>query len=78
MQTFTTEEPALHFSSFFFYSYLKAAKLNDTILIEGKVLRAGRQLAFLEGNVYLKDAKKDSLLNRDLLVATGTHTKYII
>ncbi len=58
-------------------SYVKPAKLNETILIEANVLRAGTKLAYLTANVYLKDT--DSLhLNKKKVVATATHTKYIL
>ncbi len=58
-------------------NYLKAAKLDETILIEGKVIKSGTKLAYLEANIYLK--KQNSFeLDRDKLVAVGFHTKYIV
>ena len=57
-------------------NYLKPAKLDETILIEGKVIKSGIKLAYLEANIYLK--KQNSFeLNKDKLVAVGFHTKYI-
>lgn len=57
-------------------SYLKAAKLGETILIEGKVTKAGNKLAYLEAKLYVKET--DSFqLNKDKLVAIGFHTKYL-
>lgn len=58
-------------------NYLKPAKLDETILIEGKVIKSGSKLAYLEANIYLK--KQNSFeLNKDKLVAVGFHTKYIV
>lgn len=58
-------------------NYLKAAKLNETILIEGRVLKQGSKLAYLEANIYLKD--NDSFkLDKDKLVAVGFHTKFLV
>jgi acyl-coenzyme A thioesterase PaaI-like protein len=57
-------------------NYLKAAKLNETILIEGKVTKAGSKLAYLEAKLFIKDSNSFEL-NKDRLVAVGFHTKYI-
>jgi acyl-coenzyme A thioesterase 13 len=58
-------------------SYIKPAKLNDTILIDGRVIKAGAKLAYLAADIYLKD--KDSLeLKKELLIATATHNKFIV
>ena len=58
-------------------SFIKPAKLNETILVEGKVLKAGNKMAYLKADVYLKDGQEISL-NKSLLVATGSHTKFIV
>jgi hypothetical protein len=56
---------------------MKTAKIDSTVLIEGRVIKAGNKLAFLQADVYLKD--KDSFdLNKKLLIASGSHTKYIL
>ena len=61
-------------------NYLKPARLDETILIEGKVIKSGSKLAYLEANIYLKiNSKQNSFeLNKDKLVAVGFHTKYIV
>ena len=46
------------------------AKIDDSILIEAKTLRAGKNLAFLEVEIKNKDTG-------DLLVK-GSHTKYLL
>ena len=56
-------------------NYLKAAKLNETILIAGKVTKAGSKLAYLEAKIYVKDPETYEL-NKEKLVAVGFHTKY--
>jgi len=58
-------------------NYLKAAKLDETILIEGKVIKSGNKLAYLEANIYLKKDENSFELNKEKLVAVGFHTKYI-
>ena len=56
---------------------MKPAKLNEKILVHGQVVRYGAKLAFLEAKFYLKD--KDSIeLKNDLLIAKGSHTKFIV
>jgi len=50
-------------------SYIKAAKLGEEILIEGRTLKKGRTLAFLECEIKSKESG-------DLLVK-GSHTKFI-
>ena len=58
-------------------SFIKPAKLNETILVEGRVVKAGNKVAYLKADVYLKDG--DGIkLNKDLLIATGSHTKFIV
>ncbi|CAF0741536.1 unnamed protein product [Brachionus calyciflorus] len=58
-------------------SYMKPAKLNETILIDGKVVRYGSKLAFLEAKFYLKEADSYET-KKELLIATGSHTKFIV
>ena len=58
-------------------SYMKPAKLNDTILVEGKVVKAGNKMAYLSAEVYIKSEESFDL-KRENLVATGTHTKFIV
>jgi len=50
-------------------SYMKAAKLGEEVLIEAKVLKRGRTLAFLE--VELRNKATNELLVK------GSHTKFI-
>ena len=50
-------------------SYIKAAKIGDEVLIDAKVLKRGRTLAFLE--VELRNKETDELLVK------GSHTKFI-
>ena len=50
-------------------SYMKAAKLGEEVLIEAKVLKRGRTLAFLE--VELRNKVTNELLVK------GSHTKFI-
>lgn len=57
-------------------NYLKAAKLNETVLIEGKVIKSGSKLAYLEANLYLKDAQSFQL-DKNKLIAVALHTKYL-
>ena len=49
-------------------SYIKAAKLGEEVLIEAKVLKRGKTLAFLDCELRNKAG--------DLLVK-GSHTKFI-
>uniref|UniRef100_A0A0K0F505 Acyl-coenzyme A thioesterase 13 n=1 Tax=Strongyloides venezuelensis TaxID=75913 RepID=A0A0K0F505_STRVS len=48
-------------------NYLSSAKVGDTIVVEGNILKLGKTLAFTQGNIY---HKKDNNL-----IATGLHTK---
>lgn len=61
---FTT---ALFFCSSF--SFLKAAKKGETLLIDAETVKLGRTLAFL--SVEFRNKKNNELL------ATGKHTKYL-
>ena len=47
-------------------SFTAAAKVGDTISLEGRVLKSGRRLGFTEVNIWRSDGT---------LVATGRHTK---
>jgi acyl-coenzyme A thioesterase 13 len=57
-------------------TFLKPAKLGETLLIEGRVIKAGSKMAYLAAEVYVKDTESLEL-RQEALVATGTHTKYI-
>lgn len=48
-------------------SYLKAAKIGSIVIVDGKVLRVGKTLAFTSAEIRLKDT--------DELLVSGTHTK---
>ena len=48
---------------------IKGAKVGDEVLIDAKLLRKGRNLAFLEVELRNK-------INNDLLVK-GNHTKFV-
>ena len=50
-------------------TYMKAAKVGDEVLIDAKVIRRGRSLAFLEVELRNK-------ATNDLLVK-GSHTKFL-
>ena len=50
-------------------SYLKAAKIGEEVLIDAKVLKRGRTLAFLE--VELRSKATNEVLVK------GSHTKYV-
>lgn len=47
-------------------SYLAAARDGETVTAHGRLLRAGRKLAFTEVDVFGEDGR---------LIATGRHTK---
>ena len=53
-------------------SYLSTAKENDILTIEGKTTKMGRNLGFTIVNIF--KGPEDDLT----LVATGSHTKYIL
>lgn len=53
-------------------SYISTAKENDTLTIEGKTTKVGRNLGFTTVNIF--KGQEGNLT----LVATGSHTKYII
>lgn len=55
-------------------SYLNAAKLNDLLVVEGRVVKSGAKLAFLAAEIY---SKSESDQTRRL-IATCSHTKYIV
>uniref|UniRef100_A0AC35U9L3 4HBT domain-containing protein n=2 Tax=Rhabditophanes sp. KR3021 TaxID=114890 RepID=A0AC35U9L3_9BILA len=48
-------------------SYLAGAKIGETIIVEGSVLKSGNKVAFTEGKIYNK--------SNNALVASGLHTK---
>jgi hypothetical protein len=51
--------------------------MNETILIEGNVLKAGNKLAYLTAKAYINDI--DQLyLNKKQIIATCSHTKFIV
>lgn len=53
-------------------SYVSSAKLGDTLTIEGKVHRVGRNLGFTTVTIYKGEGENQSV------VAHGTHTKYVL
>jgi acyl-coenzyme A thioesterase 13 len=53
-------------------SYISTAKENDILTIEGKTTKVGRNLGFTTVNIF--KGQEDDLT----LVATGSHTKYIL
>jgi acyl-coenzyme A thioesterase 13 len=58
-------------------SFLRPAKLDETILVEGRVVKAGGKIAYLAASIYLKQNESIET-KQEALVATGTHTKYIL
>lgn len=48
-------------------SFCSAAKAGETVLVEGRVLRAGKKLGFTEVDIRLKSTGQ--------LIASGRHTK---
>ena len=58
-------------------TYIKAVRINESILVEGRVVKCGSKIAFLEADLYLKDKSGSNELKKENLVATGSHTKYI-
>lgn len=53
-------------------SYISTAKENDLLTIEGKTTKVGRNLGFTTVNIF--KGQGDDLT----LVASGSHTKYIL
>ncbi len=51
------------------YSFLKAAKKGETLVIDAETVKLGRTLAFL--SVEFRNKQNNELL------ATGKHTKYV-
>ncbi len=49
--------------------YLSAAKVDDELVMTGRVIKEGRTLAFLEGDIVRKADNK--------LLVKGTHTKFL-
>ena len=54
-------------------SFCSAAKLEDELTIEGRVLRYGKKIGFTEVHVRLFDAENPTAAGR--LIATGRHTE---
>jgi acyl-coenzyme A thioesterase PaaI-like protein len=50
-------------------SFVKAAKPNDELLFVGRAIKTGKRLAFLEGDILLREGNK--------LLVRGTHTKLL-
>jgi acyl-coenzyme A thioesterase 13 len=65
------------FSTDIHVSYVSTAKEGDVLTIEGKVSRVGRNMAFTTVTIY-KGEGVDGSLEGLTVVATGTHTKYIL
>jgi len=50
--------------------YMKAAKVGEDIIVDAKVLKRGKNLAFLEAEIRNKET--------NALLVKGSHTKYIL
>ncbi|CAJ0576522.1 unnamed protein product, partial [Mesorhabditis spiculigera] len=48
-------------------SYLGAAKLGETVVLDAEIIKAGRTTAFTKASLFIKDTDKQ--------IATGLHTK---
>ncbi|CAJ0932177.1 unnamed protein product, partial [Mesorhabditis belari] len=48
-------------------SYLSAAKIGETVVMDAEVIRAGQSTAFTKASLFIKGTDK--------LIATGLHTK---
>jgi acyl-coenzyme A thioesterase 13 len=66
-------------------SYMKAAKINEKIIINAYVKQIGNKLAFLEANIYRANQAQSEYtqeffdsLSELKLIASGSHTKYIL
>lgn len=53
-------------------SYVSSAKLGDTLTIEGRVSKVGRNLGFTTVTIYKGEGDDQQI------VCHGTHTKYIL
>lgn len=53
-------------------SYVSSAKVGDTLTIQGKVSKLGRNLAFTTVTIYKGEGDDQQV------VAHGTHTKYVL
>ncbi len=51
------------------YSYMNAAKPGEEILIDARVIKSGRSLAFMDCEIRKKDDGK--------VILRGTHTKFV-
>ena len=65
------------FSTDIHVSYVSTAKEGDVLIIEGKTSRLGRNIAFTSVTIY-KGESVSGNLQELTVVATGTHTKYIL
>ncbi|KAK2163929.1 hypothetical protein LSH36_72g07046 [Paralvinella palmiformis] len=50
-------------------SYMRSAKTGDEIIIDSKIEKSGKKLAFLTAEIRHKNSNK--------IIATGTHTKFV-
>lgn len=53
----------------FFSRYLAAAKIGDQVVINAETIKLGKTLAFLKVSLIRK--------NDNVIVAQGTHTKFV-
>lgn len=65
------------FSTDIHVSYVSTAKEGDILTIEGKTSRVGKNMAFTSVTIY-KGESTSGDLEELTVVATGTHTKYIL
>lgn len=65
------------FSTDIHVSYVSTAKDGDVLTIEGKASRIGRNMAFTTVTIY-KGESVDGNVEGLTVIATGTHTKYIL
>jgi acyl-coenzyme A thioesterase 13 len=65
------------FSTDIHVSYVSTAKEGDVLTIEGKTSRVGRNMAFTSVTIY-KGESVSGNLEELTVIATGTHTKYIL
>ena len=54
---------------FFLYRFIRPANIGDELFIEGKILKVGKNLAFLTVDV------KNKITGQ--IIATGKHTKFV-
>lgn len=63
------------FSTDIHVTYVSTAKEGDVLTIEGKTSRVGKNMAFTSVTIYKGESAR---LEELPVVATGTHTKYIL